>query len=86
MTRTIGSDVAVPPARQILSAGAGCFAVAKIIESDGFALMPEEATAENVAANWAKISDMSENMELMAGGEQTMKFLGKAATLQKSKA
>ncbi len=74
------------PSRQILSAGAGCFAVAKIIESDGFALMPSEATAENVVANWAKISDMSENMELMAGGEQTMKFLGKAATLQKTKA
>jgi NAD(P)-dependent dehydrogenase (short-subunit alcohol dehydrogenase family) len=71
------------PSRQILSAGAGCFAVAKIIETDGFALKPEDATAENVAANWPKISDTSEQMEPMTGGEQTMKFLGKASIVQK---
>ena len=71
------------PSRQILSAGAGCFAVAKIIETDGFAFKPEEATAENVAANWDKISDTSEQMEPMTGGEQTMKFLGKASIVQK---
>ena len=71
------------PSRQILSAGAGSFAVAKIIETDGFALKPEDVNAENIAANWDKISDVSEYMELMTGGEQTMKFLGKAAIVQK---
>lgn len=70
------------PSRQILSAGAGGFAVAKIIETEGFVLKPEDATAENVAANWDKISDTSEQMEPMTGGEQTMKFLAKAATIQ----
>lgn len=74
------SDTA--PSRQILCAGAGGFAVAKIIETDGIVLKPEDATAENIAAKWAEISDQTEAKELMMGGEQTMKFLGKAATIQ----
>ncbi|MEL6870780.1 MAG: SDR family oxidoreductase [Pseudomonadota bacterium] len=61
--------------RQIIAAGAGGFARAAIIESEGILLDGEEATAENLAARWDEASDMGSARELQAGGEQSVKFL-----------
>ena len=67
------------PSRQILCAGAGGYALARIMETEGIYLKPDEATAENIAANWGKIADGAGAQEPMTGGDQTMKFLAKAA-------
>ncbi|MEM7612043.1 MAG: SDR family oxidoreductase [Pseudomonadota bacterium] len=61
--------------RQIIAAGAGGFARAAIIESEGILLDGEEATAENLAAHWDEASDMDTARELQMGGEQSIKFL-----------
>jgi hypothetical protein len=67
------------PTRTILGAGAGSFAVAKIVETDGMWLKPEEQTPEGIAANWDTISSPEGEKVLNAGFEQTFKMLGKAA-------
>jgi NAD(P)-dependent dehydrogenase (short-subunit alcohol dehydrogenase family) len=68
------------PTKQIIVAGAGGFARATIQETPGVFLMPEERTAENVAANWSQIAETEGMRELQNGGEQTEKFLMQAAT------
>ena len=67
------------PTRQIIGAGAGVFAKVVIQETVGVFLPPESRDAEHVAAAWQQIADTAGQQELQAGGEQTMKFLGKAA-------
>ncbi|MCL6414112.1 SDR family NAD(P)-dependent oxidoreductase [Aestuariirhabdus sp. Z084] len=67
------------PSRQILCAGAGGYARARIYETDGIFLAPDEQTPENVLAGWDQLSDNSQQKELQAGGEQSLKFIGKAA-------
>jgi len=67
------------PTRTILGAGAGSFAVAKIVETDGMWLTPEDQTPEGIAANWDTISSSEGEKVLNAGFEQTFKMLGKAA-------
>jgi len=62
----------------ILTAGAGGYAAAKIYETDGIWLEPAERTPENVAARIADILDPDGQQEFTAGGEQSMKFVGKA--------
>jgi hypothetical protein len=62
-----------------LGAGAGSFAVAKIVETDGMWLKPEDQTPEGIAANWEQISSPEGEKVLNAGFEQTFKMLGKAA-------
>ena len=66
------------PTRTILAAGAGAFAVSKIVETDGVYLDESEQTPEGIAAHWEAIAN-SESAQLQAGFEQTFKFLGKAA-------
>ena len=66
------------PTRTILAAGAGAFAVSKIVETDGVYLNESEQTPEGIAAHWEAIAN-SEPAQLQAGFEQTFKFLGKAA-------
>ncbi|MEM7763376.1 MAG: SDR family oxidoreductase [Pseudomonadota bacterium] len=61
--------------RQIIAAGAGGFARAAIVETEGVLLDGELATAENVAAAWAEASDLSTAQELQQGGDQSRKFL-----------
>jgi len=67
------------PTRQIVAAGAGVFARVVIQETPGVFLPPEQRDADHVAAAWEDISNIDGQVELKAGGEQTMKFLGKAA-------
>jgi NAD(P)-dependent dehydrogenase (short-subunit alcohol dehydrogenase family) len=66
------------PTRTILAAGAGGYAVAKIMETDGIYLDDADQTPEAIAEHWDAIAN-SEPKQLQAGFEQTFKFLGKAA-------
>lgn len=62
------------PTGAILTAGAGVFSLAQIIESHGVSL-GAHASADDVAAAWSKISDMSGAKPYFQGGEQTGKFI-----------
>jgi NAD(P)-dependent dehydrogenase (short-subunit alcohol dehydrogenase family) len=66
------------PTHTILAAGAGAYAVAKIVETDAVWLPTEEQTPEGIAAHWDQISGGSET-QLKAGFEQTFRMVGKAA-------
>ena len=67
------------PTHQIIAAGAGVYARVVVQETPGVFLAPDVRDAEHVAAAWSEIADSSSAVELNAGGEQTMKFLRKAA-------
>lgn len=67
------------PNRTVLCAGAGAYAVAKIVETDGCWLPPEEQTPEGIAAHWDAITSPQGERALQAGFEQTGKMLTKAA-------
>ena len=60
----------------ILTAAAGVFAAARIEETDGVNL-GHKATAEDVAANWAKIADFSTAKPYFQGSEQPQKFFAR---------
>ena len=66
------------PTRTILAAGAGSFAVAKIVETEGMWLPEADQTPEGIAANWNQISEGGERA-LQAGFEQSIKMVGQAA-------
>jgi NAD(P)-dependent dehydrogenase (short-subunit alcohol dehydrogenase family) len=66
------------PTRAILAAGAGAFAVAKIVETEGMWLPVADQTPEGIAANWSQISEGGEQA-LQAGFEQSIKMIGQAA-------
>ena len=66
------------PTRTIIAAGAGSFAVARIVESAGKWLPPEEQTPEGIAANWEAISSTVGENQPQAGFEQTVKMTGHA--------
>ncbi len=67
------------PTRTIMGAGAGSFAVIKILESEGINLPQEEWTPDSVAAHFAEISDMSKAQALEGAFQQTNKYVGQAA-------
>ena len=67
------------PIRTIMGAGAGSFAVIKILETEGINLPPEEWTPDAIAAHFAEISDMSKARALQGAFEQTQKYVGQAA-------
>ena len=67
------------PNRVILCAGAGGYALTKVVETQGINLSEGEQTAENVAAHWDLISSMEGAEEFTNGGQQGAKFLGRIA-------
>ncbi len=67
------------PNRTILCAGGGGFAKAVLYETDGIYLKPDEQTPENVRAAFEDVSNPEGQQEFVQGGQQTMKFVGKAA-------
>ena len=67
------------PTRTIMGAGAGSFAVIKILESEGINLPEAEWTPDAVAAHFAEISDMSKARALAGAFEQTQKYVAQAA-------
>lgn len=67
------------PTRTIMGAGAGSFAVIKIVESEGVNLPESDWTPDAVAAHFAEISDMSKARALTGAFEQTQKYVAQAA-------
>jgi NAD(P)-dependent dehydrogenase (short-subunit alcohol dehydrogenase family) len=67
------------PTRTIMGAGAGSFAVIRILETEGINLPPSEWTPDAVAAHFAEISDMSNAKALESAFQQTQKYVGQAA-------
>lgn len=67
------------PTKTIMGAGAGSFAVIKILESEGKNFAEDQWTADAVAANFAEISDMSNARVLDGAFHQTQKYVEQAA-------
>ncbi len=72
----VGEDA---PNRAILNANAGGFSLTLIHETEGIFLPPGECTAENIAANFARIADEQGQHLYSNGGQPVLKFVGKAA-------
>jgi NAD(P)-dependent dehydrogenase (short-subunit alcohol dehydrogenase family) len=67
------------PTRTIMGAGAGSFAVIKVVETEGLNLPEAEWTPDAVAANFDRIADMSKARDLGGAFFQTFKYLEQAA-------
>jgi NAD(P)-dependent dehydrogenase (short-subunit alcohol dehydrogenase family) len=67
------------PSRLVLCAGAGGYAATRVYETEGVYLPPEQQTPEGVAANIEAIIDPAGQQMFEQGGQQTMKFVAKAA-------
>ena len=67
------------PTRTIMGAGAGSFAVIKILESEGINLPASDWTPDAVAAHFNEIADMSKAKALQGAFEQTQKYVAQAA-------
>jgi hypothetical protein len=67
------------PTRTIMGAGAGSFAVIKILESEGINLAQSDWTPDAIAAHFSEISDMSKARALQGAFEQTQKYVAQAA-------
>jgi hypothetical protein len=67
------------PTRTIMGAGAGSFAVIKVLESEGINLPRNEWTPDAVAANFNAIADMSKAKALEGAFQQTQKYVAQAA-------
>src|ERR1700760_3345701 len=67
------------PTRTIMGAGAGSFAVIKILETEGVNLPASEWTPDAIAAHFAEISDMSTAKALENAFQQTNKYVTQAA-------
>jgi NAD(P)-dependent dehydrogenase (short-subunit alcohol dehydrogenase family) len=65
------------PTGCILTAGAGAFALARIVETEGVYLGEGGLSVEEVRDNWAKITDPEGQQAYQAGGEQSGKFFRK---------
>ena len=64
------------PTGAIMTAGAGAFAVSRIVETEGVYL-GHGASVEGVRDNWANIADETGQKAYFNGGEQTAKFFRK---------
>jgi NAD(P)-dependent dehydrogenase (short-subunit alcohol dehydrogenase family) len=67
------------PTRTIMGAGAGSFAVIKIIETEGINLAQSDWTPDAIAAHFAEIDDVSKARALQGAFEQTQKYVAQAA-------
>ncbi|QQO24587.1 SDR family NAD(P)-dependent oxidoreductase [Bradyrhizobium diazoefficiens] len=67
------------PTRTIMGAGAGSFAVIRIIESEGINLPQSDWTPDTIAARFAKIGDLSTAQALERASQQTQKYVAQAA-------
>ncbi|MGN0097095.1 MAG: SDR family NAD(P)-dependent oxidoreductase [Corynebacterium sp.] len=59
----------------ILGAGAGVFAVSRMLEAEPVALPADELSAEGVAAHWNEISDLSNTHSLGSAFDQTSLYV-----------
>jgi NAD(P)-dependent dehydrogenase (short-subunit alcohol dehydrogenase family) len=67
------------PTKTVVGAGAGSFAVIRILESEGINLPESQWTPDAVAAHFAEISDMSKARVLDGAFVQTQKYVEQAA-------
>jgi len=67
------------PTRTIMGAGAGSFAVIRILETEGINLGQSDWTPDAISAHFAEISDMTTARALQGAFEQTQKYVGQAA-------
>ncbi len=67
------------PTKTILGAGAGSFSVVHIYETPAVFLGGHGVTCDDVAANWAKISDPTNEEPIEAAFAQTNRFVAAAA-------
>lgn len=67
------------PTRTIMGAGAGSFAVIKVVETEGLNLPQDQWTPDAIASNFAKIGDMSTARDLGGAFFQTFKYVEQAA-------
>jgi NAD(P)-dependent dehydrogenase (short-subunit alcohol dehydrogenase family) len=67
------------PTRTIMGAGAGSFAVIKILETEGINLPESDWTPDAIAAHFAEIGDMSTAKALEGAFQQTQKYVAQAA-------
>ena len=67
------------PTGAILTAGAGVFALSRIIETEGVYLGEGGLSVEEVRDNWSRITDEAGQKAYFAGGEQGQKFFRKMA-------
>src|SRR6202049_2063913 len=72
----LGEDA---PTRTIMGAGAGSFAVIKILETEGINQPPSDWTPDAVSAHFAEIRDMGKAKALENAFQQTQKYVGQAA-------
>lgn len=63
------------PTGTILGAGAGCFAVSKMVESDGVFFKGDELTPENIAARFDDIARLPASNTPLTAFDQTSKYL-----------
>jgi hypothetical protein len=62
-----------------MGAGAGSFAVIKVLESEGINLPRNEWTPDAIAAHFNEIADMSKAKALEGAFQQTQKYVAQAA-------
>jgi NAD(P)-dependent dehydrogenase (short-subunit alcohol dehydrogenase family) len=67
------------PSRTIMGAGAGVYAVVRVVETQGVYLAPDERTPEAIAARFAEISDIKTAQILEGAFQQTQKYVAMAA-------
>jgi NAD(P)-dependent dehydrogenase (short-subunit alcohol dehydrogenase family) len=72
----LGEDA---PTRTIMGAGAGSFAVIKVMETEGVNLAAQDWTPEAIAAHFGEIADMSTAKALENAFQQTNKYVSQAA-------
>jgi NAD(P)-dependent dehydrogenase (short-subunit alcohol dehydrogenase family) len=71
----LGEDA---PTRTIMGAGAGSFAVIRIMETEGINLPPADWTPDAIAAHFAEIADPSQAKALEGAFQQTQKYVAQA--------
>ena len=67
------------PTHRIVLAGAGCYAMVRLMESEGVYLNEDERNVDGVAAHFEQIGNMDNAREILAGGDHVTKILTKAA-------
>jgi NAD(P)-dependent dehydrogenase (short-subunit alcohol dehydrogenase family) len=66
------------PSRVILAAGAGCFAVTRITETEGIYLPPDQLSPEAIASRFKEVSDPAGAAEVNSAFDQTHRFAARA--------
>jgi len=67
------------PSKTILGAGAGCFSIIRIHETVGHFVKGVKLGVDDIANNWAAISNMDGQTEMASAFGQTDKFVALAA-------